>query len=205
MDSATPSPNLWVGLKYCLIDRNRIGFSSSCKQQRLASWLPSWTFDSAYSSSAWCKNGLCHCLLALHQYLSTCLSVWHTPCSASLMICWFLSRACVSGLHSSPLLVHVPERAERDLCLKDSVRVMTSQTDQEIVFTAQHQNYTWLCVFVCVRENRVDWKQILCVPHSMRCPSVFLLQHAETAGKAVNPQISHEWHIYAGLSHLNRF
>lgn len=108
MDSATPSPNLWVGLKYCLIDRNRIGFSSSCKQQRLASWLPSWTFDSAYSSSAWCKNGLCHCLLALHQYLSTYLSVWHTPCSASLMICWFLSRACVSGLHSSPLLVHVP-------------------------------------------------------------------------------------------------
>lgn len=35
---------------------------------------------------------------------------------------------------------------------EDSVRVTTPQTDQEIVFTAQHQNHSWLCVCVCMCE-----------------------------------------------------
>lgn len=108
----------------------------------------------------------------------------------------FIQGLCFRAAFQSTLgaCTYTPS-AERGLSLKDSLRVMTSQTDQEIVFTAQHQNYTWLCVFVCVRENRVDWKQILCVPHSMRCPSVFLLQYAETAGKAVKPQISRVTHL----------
>lgn len=117
----------------------------------------------------------------------------------------YLSRACFVELHSSPIFsAHTYTLYPKRLSLKDSVRVMTSQKVQEIVFPARHQNDSCFCAFVCARALTVDWKQTLCVPHSMTWPSVILLQPAEIAEKAVNPQKSHEWHIYPGLPHLNR-
>lgn len=140
-----------------------------------------------------------HCT---HFYKCVCITneCIHVCPSTFLFIQGLFCRATSQSNFSARTYTQYPKR----LSLKDSVRVMTSQKVQEIVFTAQHQNDSCFCAFVCVRELPVDWKQTLCVPHSMRWPSVILLQRAETAEKAVNPQKSHEWHIYPALPHLNR-
>lgn len=61
-------------------------------------------------------------------------------------------------------------------------------------------------VFVCLRwvefVCRVDWKQISC--EWAVCRSLCCSMPGETAGKAMNPQILHDWHIYAGFSHLTQ-
>ncbi len=61
-----------------------------------------------------------------------------------------------------------------------------------------------LTVCVCMSEivQGADWKHIPCEWAVHQSPCCRML--GETAGKAVNPQILHDAHIYVGFSHLNR-